>query len=103
MVETVLVAVTLGSVASLLVAVRTGDQPLRALSKAAASASVVAIGLLRWQAGEAVDSWLVAGLVLCAAGDLLLLRDRTFDAGLLAMEIGTLLANAGAASEQTDG
>lgn len=90
MIEALLVAVTLGAVASLLVAVRTGDRDLRALSKAAASASFVAIGLVRWQAGDPVGSWLVAGLVLCAVGDLLLLGERTFDAGLLAFLLGHL-------------
>jgi uncharacterized membrane protein YhhN len=89
-VETVLTAVILGAVASLLVAVRAGDQALRVVSKTAASASFVAIGVARWQAGDPVDSWLVGGLVLCALGDLLLIGDGTFDAGLLAFVLGHL-------------
>ena len=90
MLEPLLVAVTVGALGSLLVAVRTGDQALRAISKAAASASFVAIGLARWQGGDGVGTWLVAGLVLCAVGDLLLLGKRTFDAGLLAFLLGHL-------------
>lgn len=88
MVELVLAGVTAGAVASLLVATRAGERDLEVMSKAVASASFVAIGVVRWEGGAAVDSWLIAGLVACAVGDLLLLGTRTFDLGLVSFLLG---------------
>ena len=89
MIEVGLIAVTLGAVASLLTAIRSGDRILEVVSKAAASASFVALGLLRWAGDGSVGGWIVAGLLLCAAGDLLLLGSgRTFDLGLAAFLLG---------------
>jgi len=86
--EAGLVAVTVGAVASLLAAIRAGDHVREVVSKAAASASFVALGLVRWDGDGTVGAWLVLGLVLCAAGDLLLLGRKTFDPGLATFLLG---------------
>ena len=89
MIELVVVAVTVGAVASLLAAIRAGDRVQEVASKAVASASFVALGLLRVDGAGAVGGWIVAGLVLCAGGDLLLLGSgRSFDLGLLSFLLG---------------
>jgi uncharacterized membrane protein YhhN len=89
MIELVVVAVTAGAVASLLAGIRAGDRVQEVSSKAVASASFVALGLLRIDGTGAVGSWIVAGLLLCAAGDLLLLGSgRSFDLGLLSFLLG---------------
>ena len=89
MIEVGLVAVILGAVASLLTAIRSGDRILEVVSKAAASASFVALGLLRWAGDGSIGGWIVAGLALCAVGDLLLLGSgRSFDLGLLSFLLG---------------
>jgi uncharacterized membrane protein YhhN len=85
-----LVAATAGAVVSLVRAIRVGDRALEVISKTAASACFVALGLTCWQTGDLVGGWLVAGLLLCAAGDLCLLDDRSFTAGLLAFLLGHL-------------
>jgi len=89
MIELVVVAVTAGAVASLVAAIRAGDRVQEVASKAVASASFVALGLLRVDGAGAVGGWIVAGLVLCAVGDLLLLGSgRSFDLGLLSFLLG---------------
>ena len=88
MLEAGLVAVTVGAVALLLAAIRAGDRVREVVSKAAASASFVALGLVRWDGDGTVGAWLVLGLVLCAAGDLLLLGRKTFDPGLATFLLG---------------
>ena len=89
MLETSLVAVTAAAVASLVAAIRRGDRALEIASKAAASLCFVALGGLRWEGAGASGAGVVAGLALCAAGDLLLLgHGRSFDIGLLAFLLG---------------
>jgi len=83
-----LIAVIGGAVASLLVAIRTGERNLEVVSKATASAGFVVLGIVRCSPGNSVASWLVVGLVLCALGDMLLLADRTFDLGLVTFLAG---------------
>ena len=83
------------SVVSLLWAIRFGDRVLEVISKTAASAAFVALGFARWAPGDPVGAWLLAGLVLCAVGDLCLLGDRTFDLGLIAFLLGHLVYVAG--------
>ncbi len=91
MIPTVILAsVMAAAVASLLRAIRVGDRGLEVISKAAASAAFVILGLVRWSPGDAIGAWLIAGLVLCAAGDLCLLSDRTFDLGLISFLLGHL-------------
>jgi uncharacterized membrane protein YhhN len=91
----VLVSVTAASVVSLLGAIRSNDRTLEAISKTVASASFVALGFARWSSGDPVGAWFIAGFVLCAAGDVLLLHDRTFDLGLIAFLLGHLVYVAG--------
>lgn len=86
--EIVLGAGMVGAVAALLAGVRSRDRALEIASKAAASACFVALGMVRCDPGSAVELWLIAGLVACAAGDLLLLAERTFDLGLAAFLLG---------------
>jgi uncharacterized membrane protein YhhN len=91
----ILTSVMAAAVASLLRAIRVGDRGLEVISKTTASAAFVVLGLVRWSPGNAVDAWLIAGLVLCAAGDLCLLWDRSFDLGLISFLLGHLAYVAG--------
>ena len=91
----VIAAAMVGAVTSLLYAIRVGDRVLEVISKGAASAAFVVLGVLRWQAGDPVAVWIVAGLVLCAAGDLCLLWKRLFDPGLAVFILGHLAYIAG--------
>lgn len=87
----VLASVLAGAVASLLYAVRIGDRPLEVISKTVASLSFVVVGCVRWSAGDTVGGWLLAGLALCALGDVMLLHKRAFDIGLSAFLSGHVL------------
>jgi len=60
------------------------------LAKPAACLVFVVVGLTRMHPGSPLDLWLVAGLVLGAVGDLLLIPRRTFVLGLLAFLAGHL-------------
>lgn len=80
-----------GALVSLLHAVRVEDRLQEMISKTAASLTFVALGWVRWSAGDTVGGWLLAGLALCALGDVLLLGKRTFDPGLLAFLLGHVL------------
>ncbi len=86
--DLVLASVLAGAVVSLLHAIRVEDRTLEVISKTAASVTFVALGWVRWSAGDTVGGWLLAGLALCALGDVLLLGKRTFDPGLLAFLLG---------------
>ena len=90
MTSAILIGVAAGAVASLLSGIRSGNRTMEVLSKTAASACFVLLGWLRWSAGSPVETWIAAGLVLCAAGDLLLLSNRSFDLGLAAFLAGHL-------------
>jgi uncharacterized membrane protein YhhN len=91
----VLASIMAGAAISLLRAIRVEDRIQEVLSKTAASATFVVLGAIRWSNGDIVGGWLVAGLALCAVGDVLLLRDRTFDVGLVAFLFGHVLYIAG--------
>jgi len=86
-----LTSVLAAAVASLLRAIRVEDRVLEVMSKTVASASFVALGAVRWSAGDAVGGWFLCALAFCAAGDLLLLWKRSFDAALLAFLLGHAL------------
>jgi len=88
MIDIFLIAVIGGAVASLLRAIHIEDRGLEALSKAVASLGFVALGAVHLSRGNPTAGWLVGGLALCALGDVLLLRDRTFDAGLAVFLVG---------------
>jgi uncharacterized membrane protein YhhN len=83
-----LTAIILGAVASLLVAIRVGERDLEVISKTVASAAFVILGLSRWTSGDTFATWIVIGLLLCAVGDVLLLGQRSFVAGLAAFAAG---------------
>lgn len=86
----VLASILAGAVLSLLHAVRVEDRTQELISKTAASAAFVILGVVRWSAGDVFGGWLVAGLLFCAVGDLFLLSDRSFDAGLISFLLGHL-------------
>jgi uncharacterized membrane protein YhhN len=88
MTSAMLIGVTVGAVASLLGGIRSGNRTKEFLSKTVASSCFVLLGWLRWTAGSPIETWIAVGLVLCAAGDLLLVSERTFDLGLLAFLSG---------------
>lgn len=87
----VLTSILAAAVASLLRAIRLEDRLLEVVSKTVASASFVVLGAVRWSAGDVVGGWFLGALAFCAAGDLLLLGKRSFDAGLLAFLLGHAL------------
>lgn len=82
MIKIILTAVVLGALGSLLKSTRVGDRELEIVSKTAASVGFVILGVTSWSVENPIATWLVVGLTLCAAGDVLLLWERTFDAGL---------------------
>lgn len=88
MVKIILVAAVLGALVSLLKSARVGDRELEVVSKTVASIGFVVLGAIAWSAGNPIATWLVVGLILCAAGDVLLLWKRTFDAGLWTFLLG---------------
>lgn len=88
MVKVILVSVICGGVASLLRAARLDDREAVVVSKTTASLGFVILGVLGWQSGNPIATWLVVGLVLCAAGDVLLIWDRSFDIGLISFLLG---------------
>jgi uncharacterized membrane protein YhhN len=93
--SSVIASIMAGAVISLLHAVRVGDRTKEVMSKTVASAAFVILGVVRWSAGDPIDTWLIAALVLCAAGDFCLLFDRTFDLGLISFLLGHLAYVAG--------
>jgi uncharacterized membrane protein YhhN len=84
----VLISVIAGALAILLKAARIGDRGLEGVSKTVASLGFVALGAVGLSRGDPVAAWLVGGLALCALGDVLLISERSFDAGLVAFLLG---------------
>ncbi len=84
---------TAAAVAALVVSDLRDWRPGRYLFKPLAALGFLWLALLLRPAGSAYACWLIAGLVLCAVGDLLLMfeNDRSFLAGLLAFLCGHLL------------
>ncbi|MCP4902965.1 MAG: lysoplasmalogenase [bacterium] len=76
------------AVSLLVEAERRQSRRLAWLSKPTASLTFVAIGFARWYAGDPIASWMIAALVLCAIGDILLIEDASFDFGLAAFLLG---------------
>ncbi len=72
----------------LLTAVRRDQNVTQWLAKPTASAVFVAFGLMRADFGSAFDLWMVTGLILGMAGDVLLIEQRTFRWGLLTFLAG---------------
>jgi uncharacterized membrane protein YhhN len=90
LVNVIFTSIAVGAVISLLHAIRVGDRPLEVLSKSAASAAFVVLGFARWSAGDPVGAWLIAGLALCAVGDICLLWEKSFDFGVISFLLGHL-------------
>lgn len=88
MTKVILISMIGGALAGLLRAVRVGDREAEVVFKTASSLTFVVLGALGWQSGNLVATWLVAGLVLCAIGDVLLIWDRSFDLGLVSFLLG---------------
>jgi uncharacterized membrane protein YhhN len=88
MMKIILISMICGGVASLLWAIRVRDRELEVISKSFSSLAFVILGALAWQRGDPIATWLVVGLVLCAAGDVLLIWDRSFDIGLISFLLG---------------
>lgn len=88
MVNVILISVICGAVAYLLRATRLDDREAVVVSKTTASLGFVILGAIAWQSGNPIATWLVVGLVLCAAGDVLLIWDRSFDFGLISFLLG---------------
>ena len=82
------IAVETALVIWLLSAIRRDRTRERWMAKPAASAVFVAFGLLRADFHSAFDLWMVTGLVLGMAGDVLLIDRRTFRWGLLTFLAG---------------
>jgi uncharacterized membrane protein YhhN len=77
-------------VTTLLVAIRRGARRVEAASKTAASLLLLLLAVARCSPGDRFATLMVVGLALCAVGDVLLLRERGLDAGLLAFLAGHL-------------
>jgi len=78
----------IAAVTWLLIAVRRDRPLMQWLAKPAASAIFVAFGLMQADFASAFDVWMVVGLVLGMAGDVLLIERRTFLLGLLTFLAG---------------
>jgi len=85
-----LVALAIAALVVLLVGEKTQRHSLRIPAKLLASASFVAVGALRLEAGDTSGAWLVLALALCALGDAALLHRKGFVAGLGLFLLGHL-------------
>ena len=82
------IAAEIAAVACLLMAVRRDFRLMQWMVKPAASVLFVAFGIMRADFSSTFDTWMVAGLVLGMAGDVLLIERRTFRLGLLTFLTG---------------
>ncbi len=82
------IAVEIAAVAWLLTAVRRDQRLMQWMAKPTASVVFVVFGLMRADFGSAFDLWMVGGLFLGMAGDILLIDHRTFRWGLLTFLAG---------------
>lgn len=85
---TVWIIAEVSAVAWLLTAIRRDQLRMQWLAKPAASAIFVVFGLMRADFHSAFDLWMVIGLMLGTAGDVLLIDLRTFRWGLLTFLVG---------------
>lgn len=83
-------ALCAGCVAMLLYAEHRGEERLRWIAKPAASLAFVLAGLAAGAADSAYGLWVLAALLLCVAGDILLIPsgEKTFLAGMGAFAAG---------------
>jgi uncharacterized membrane protein YhhN len=89
----IIIAVSVVSIAALLVVEVSGRHHWRWLFKPLAASCFVALALAAGALHSDYGRWLLAGLVLCWLGDVLLIpnRDKTFLAGLSSFLLGHLL------------
>jgi len=85
-----LAAITVMSVAVLVVAERRADRRLVLVTKPVASFAFVLLGWSRFEPGHPYDAWVLLALLLCLAGDLLLMLRRGFLPGLVSFLLGHL-------------
>ena len=83
-------AITAIAVAVLVVAERRGNRRLVLVTKAVASLAFVLLGWSRFGSGHPYGAWVLLALVLCFAGDLLLMLRRGFLPGLASFLLGHL-------------
>jgi uncharacterized membrane protein YhhN len=86
----VLIAIVVVAVAALVTAERNGRRSQAVLAKTIASAGFVVLALTRSQLSTPYDRWILAGLVACMIGDVLLAVPRAFPAGLASFLVGHL-------------
>ena len=77
-------------VAVVVAAERTARRLAVVVAKPAASLCFVIVAAARLRSGSAYDAWVVLALLLCLAGDVLLLLRRAFVGGLVAFLLGHL-------------
>lgn len=82
------IAAEIVAVIWLLAAIQRNNHPMQWLAKPIASSVFVSFGLMRADFHSAFDLWMVGGLVLGMAGDVLLIERRTFRLGLLTFLAG---------------
>jgi uncharacterized membrane protein YhhN len=78
------------AVAVLVAAEKKGRRGLVLVAKPAASLAFLLVGWNRFQFGHPYDAWVLLALVLCLAGDLLLMLRRGFLPGLVSFLLGHL-------------
>ncbi|MCJ7440342.1 MAG: lysoplasmalogenase [Thermoanaerobaculaceae bacterium] len=67
-----------------------GRRDLVLVAKPAASLAFVLVGVSRFEPGHGYDAWVLLALLLCFAGDLLLMLRRGFVPGLVSFLLGHL-------------
>jgi uncharacterized membrane protein YhhN len=85
-----LIAATAAAMAVLALGEGTGRRGVVLTAKPVASLAFLVLGVSRWSAGDSYGAWLILGLALSVAGDLLLMWPRAFLPGLVSF----LLAHA---------
>jgi uncharacterized membrane protein YhhN len=86
----VLAVVMAAAVTVLVVAERNARRGLVLLAKPVGSLAFLLVGWSRFQPGHTYDAWVLLALLLCVAGDLLLMLRRGFLPGLVSFLLGHL-------------
>ncbi len=94
----VLIAVVAAATAALVAAELRARRRLGVAAKVIASVAFVLLGLCRVDLANPYDAWVLAALVLCLAGDVLLALPRGLAAGLVCFLVGHLAYAAGFAT-----
>jgi uncharacterized membrane protein YhhN len=86
----VVIASVVGAVAALVAAERGGRRAPAVFAKVTASAGFVVLALMRSRLSTPYDRWVLAALVACMVGDVLLAVPHAFPAGLASFLLGHL-------------